>query len=83
MLENMPDCIAATTAGTLVFEWEGFLGGASLEIGLRTFSFYTSPKGNKPFFYGGPIEELNAEQLDFAVGTIKGFPTQAPLAALY
>jgi hypothetical protein len=72
MLEHGPDCVAASVTGTIVFEWEGPLGSANLELGKETYSFYTSPHIGRPIFLGGVLTTLNAQQIDYALGTVKG-----------
>ena len=65
-----PDFITPTPAGTVDFEWERFLGRASLEIGEGNFGFYTSPRIGHPIMLGGLIEDMDAEEIDHALQTI-------------
>ncbi|WP_027793370.1 hypothetical protein [Paraburkholderia acidipaludis] len=72
LLRNPPDYLLPSVSGTILIEWEGLLGRASLEIGIDTFGFYTAPKVGKSIFLGGSIRGLELGDIDFAVSTIVG-----------
>jgi hypothetical protein len=71
-LQIPPDCLLPSVAGTVLVEWEGMLGRASLELGGDNFGFYTSPSAGDPILLGGPMPELDVGEIDFAVATVAG-----------
>lgn len=71
-LEILPDHLLPSVSGTLLLEWEGMLGRASLEIGRDTFSFYTSPTVGYPILLGGTVRELDVGDINFALATVTG-----------
>ncbi len=71
-LDISPDHLLPSVAGTILIEWENMLGRASLELGIETFSFYTSPAVGAPILLGGTMQELNVEDINYAVATIAG-----------
>lgn len=70
VLRAPPEHILPSTAGTVLLEWEGPFGRASLELGRSTFGFYTAPHTGAPILLGGNSDEMHAEDLEVALATI-------------
>lgn len=71
-LTEHPSHLLPSSAGTLLLEWEGPRGRASLELGRETFGFYASPKAGSPIFLGGSVGEMDSEDINNALATIVG-----------
>lgn len=71
-LTEYPRHLSPSSSGTLLLEWEGPRGKASLELGRETFGFYASPKSGNPIFLGGNVNEMDSEDINNALATIIG-----------
>ena len=71
-LAQYPSHLLPSSSGTLLLEWVGHRGRASLELGRETFGFYASPKVGNPIFLGGDVREMNSEDINNALATIVG-----------
>lgn len=65
-----PEFVLPSSSGTVLLEWEGPFGRASLELGADTFGFYTAPNVGEPIMLAGKSDELDAENLEAALATI-------------
>ena len=80
LVKSEPQSLTPSTNGTVVLDWEGARGRASLEIGRTTFGFYSAPLSGHPIYLSGNSEELDVGGIEFAIGTISNSFSPAGLA---
>lgn len=71
-----PSFVSPSSAGTVLFIWEGPEGEGHLEIGEEDFGFYTSPVIGDSIMKSGDIGDLSGEQLTILMASVlsKGVP---------